>query len=79
MNGPIEMQNTTVVIVSITEIANAGIIGCHHFDCTMQHTIQNFLAEKTHFSTSVGKGLLVWADSELPKSSSVCVIDPAPI
>lgn len=49
LNGPIEMQNTVVIII-INRKTNVGIIGCHCFDCTMQHSTQNFTAEKTSFS-----------------------------
>lgn len=57
MNRPIEMQNTVVIII-VTGITNVGIIGFHHFDCTMQHTTQNFTAEQTQvFPLKKGKVL----------------------
>jgi len=51
MHGPIEMQNT-VVITIVTRMANVGITGFHHFDCTMQHNYSELYNRKdTTFST----------------------------
>lgn len=38
------MQNAVVIII-ISGITNVGIIGFHHFDCTLQHISQNFRTE----------------------------------
>lgn len=74
MSGPIEMQNTTVIIINITEITNVGIIGFH---CAVYYS--ELSSRKDTFFHFRRERSLVWADLELPKSSYMCIIDPAPI